>query len=58
MILNLCNIWGAIMKNEKSAFFAVVSALAQYIERADTLPDKYNKDSAVITRKDDEEHGS
>jgi len=45
-------------KKDENAFFAIVSAIAQYIERADTLPSKYNKDSAVITRKDDEEHGS
>jgi len=46
------------MEKSENAFFAVVSALAQYIERADSLPDKHNRESAVITRKDDEEHGS
>ena len=47
-----------LKKENESAFFAVVSAIAQYIERADTLQNHNNEDSAVITRKDDEEHGS
>jgi len=44
-------------KNE-NAFIAVVSSIAQYIERADTLNLQNGNKSAVITRKDDEENGS
>jgi hypothetical protein len=50
------NFGGRAPIENKNAFFAVVSAIAQYIERADNHTEK--SVSPAITRKDDEEHGS